>query len=355
MAVSAKNLPSPNLNRHHMYEIDVCRIMGALGIMLYHYTYRTTTVNGFEGPMFPIIEHVTKYGFLGVNLFFMISGFVILFSAHDKSSLLFAVSRIDRLFPVYWISVTLTFIMAHITHQGHTLFEYLMNLTMVNDYFNVRNLDSVYWSLQAELKFYVFIYLLILTRQIQRHDIWIPAWLGATICHLLWGQPFFMGWFINPSYSSYFIAGIVFCLIYRDGINFRNIALVLLSYAVSIAHCLRQVDNFLYSPSLYDKYTASIIVSLIFLAFYLISTKNILIRKSVYLVKFGAMTYPLFLLHGNIGKSLYDEFSIHINRYIALILVLFLVIGLSFSVYCFSEKKLAGSIKKLFFRLVSVA
>jgi len=70
MAVSAKNLPSPNLNRHHMYEIDVCRIMGALGIMLYHYTYRTTTVNGFEGPMFPIIEHVTKYGFLGVNLFF---------------------------------------------------------------------------------------------------------------------------------------------------------------------------------------------------------------------------------------------------------------------------------------------
>ena len=93
---------------NRIYEMDVLRISGALVVIMYHYTFRGLILNGERIPLFPAIEVVTKYGYLGIGLFFMISGFVILFSALNKSPLEFVISRIDRLYPVYWVAVSIT-------------------------------------------------------------------------------------------------------------------------------------------------------------------------------------------------------------------------------------------------------
>jgi len=47
------------------------------------------------------------HGYLGVNLFFMISGFVILWTARDRTPSGFVLSRITRLYPEFWIGVRL--------------------------------------------------------------------------------------------------------------------------------------------------------------------------------------------------------------------------------------------------------
>ena len=62
---------------NRIYEIDALRISGALIVMMYHYTFRGSIIDGERIPLFPAIEIVTKYGYLGIGLFFMISGFVI--------------------------------------------------------------------------------------------------------------------------------------------------------------------------------------------------------------------------------------------------------------------------------------
>ncbi|WP_421746749.1 acyltransferase family protein [Citrobacter werkmanii] len=47
-------------------------------------------------------------GYIGVDLFFMVSGFVIMLSTEkDKSSLSFAIKRIFRLYPVYIVCLIL--------------------------------------------------------------------------------------------------------------------------------------------------------------------------------------------------------------------------------------------------------
>ena len=56
------------------------------------------------GTTFPAIANVTKYGYLGVNLFLLISGFVILVSSDGKSPRQFVISRIVRLYPTYWVA-----------------------------------------------------------------------------------------------------------------------------------------------------------------------------------------------------------------------------------------------------------
>src|SRR2546430_7955970 len=58
---------------------------------------------------YPLLASVSKYGGLGVELFFMISGFVILMTAASGNLRRFIISRIVRLYPAFWACCTITF------------------------------------------------------------------------------------------------------------------------------------------------------------------------------------------------------------------------------------------------------
>jgi peptidoglycan/LPS O-acetylase OafA/YrhL len=53
---------------------------------------------------------VAKYGFLGVPAFFVISGFVIAYSAEGRTAVGFAIARFSRLYPNFVFCMTLTFL-----------------------------------------------------------------------------------------------------------------------------------------------------------------------------------------------------------------------------------------------------
>ncbi|HQI00255.1 MAG TPA: acyltransferase [Deltaproteobacteria bacterium] len=340
------------MGKNHIYEFDVLRIIGALSVLMYHYTFRCTFVDGTRVPMFPAMEILTKYGYLGITAFFMISGFVILYSALDKTSIHFIVSRMDRLYPIYWIAVSLTVLSDVVSGESCTLYTYLMNLTMLNDYFNVPDVDRVYWTLHAELKFYFCVFMLILTGQVKRYHVWIPLWLALTVCYLLFRQPFFLAWFVNPFYSSYFISGILFYLIYTGEADWRHCAYLLLSCSVSAFTSIGQVEEFIPVPSLQDRAAAPIVVMLIYALFYLISKRKISVGGSRILLLLSSLTYPLFLLHDKIGKALFDRLSPLADTYIALIAVVLLIIALSFCVSKCAEQWYAFRWRRLAFSLL---
>ncbi len=80
-----------------------------------------------------------------------------------KRSLDFVVGRFSRLYPAYWAAVILTFTILSITSspgKGPSWSKALINLTMLQVFFNVGDLDGVYWTLGVELSFYIIMFAL---------------------------------------------------------------------------------------------------------------------------------------------------------------------------------------------------
>jgi peptidoglycan/LPS O-acetylase OafA/YrhL len=133
-----------------------------------------------------------KYGYLGVDLFFIISGFVIAFSIKHLSLRKFCYSRFKRLYPMYWICLLLTFIVSYFwgAPRYHVTFTQLLaNLTMVQKLWGQGDVDGAYWSLYVELKFYLIIALFLILNRFKKIslDYLVYFWL------LLSSLRFFVG------------------------------------------------------------------------------------------------------------------------------------------------------------------
>lgn len=137
-------------------ELDALRGLAALMVVLFHFTIGKEEAEwGF------------KIGITGVDLFFMISGFVILLSLENiQKSGQFIINRISRLYPTYWVSVSVTFLVI-ILYQLYIqdfddkiIQSYLANLSMFQYYLNIPHLDESYWTLIIEMLFYIFMYFL---------------------------------------------------------------------------------------------------------------------------------------------------------------------------------------------------
>lgn len=57
----------------------------------------------------PWLDAAARFGYLGVDLFFLIGGFVIMMSAAHGTAQAFTASRAGRLLPAFWICCTATF------------------------------------------------------------------------------------------------------------------------------------------------------------------------------------------------------------------------------------------------------
>lgn len=333
-----------NLKKDRVYELDVMRFGAALSVLMYHYI--------MGSKLFPGMSIIGRYGFLGVNLFFMISGFVIILSAYDSKPSDFVISRIARLYPAYWISVTLTVVLVILIKgntSGITLHQYLMNLSMINNYFKVEDIDGVYWTLQTELKFYFLIFMLIATKYIRKIHVWLTIWLFLVILYRFFKQPFFLGWLITPFYSSYFIAGIAFFMIRTEGISLYSVMVLLSSIVVSVSYSSSQIEGFIKNPTEMDRIIAAGLILMIYVLFFVVSLRKINFRYSKLFFILGALTYPLYLIHFRIGFAIFE--FVQMNKYLLLALLTLSMLAASFFISYFMEKRMMTWLKEFCFSI----
>src|SRR5215210_3755070 len=165
-------------------EIDLLRFLAAFLVVLYHYTFRGYAADDMSIMPYPLLAPISKYGYLGVELFFLISGFVILMTASSGSLKKFTISRIVRLYPAFWVCCTVTFIVILLIggeRYSASFTQYLVNMTMLSEFLNVPDLDGVYWSLFVEIKFYALVALVLLVGRIHRAQSLLIMWLIITI------------------------------------------------------------------------------------------------------------------------------------------------------------------------------
>lgn len=134
--------------------LDIVRFVAAMVVMLYHlFFWRNGQVaNSQEG-----FNAVWWFGWVGVEVFFALSGYVIALSAQHASPTQFAISRAVRLAPSVWICATFTFLAICLDGGAtlQTLVSYLYTL-FVRPLGN--HIDGVYWTLTVEIAFYFFVY-----------------------------------------------------------------------------------------------------------------------------------------------------------------------------------------------------
>ncbi|HYM36497.1 MAG TPA: acyltransferase, partial [Steroidobacteraceae bacterium] len=139
-------------NRHRLQGIDLLRGFASLWVVLSHYIPHW---NDTIAPTLVIVPR--EYGRFAVYLFFAISGFVI-FMTLDRCKTVtdFVVLRFSRLYPAYW--ATLLFATAiSVAVFGARFWSggFIVNLTMLQEFLRYPNFDVAYWSLTAELAFYL--------------------------------------------------------------------------------------------------------------------------------------------------------------------------------------------------------
>ncbi|MBM0255919.1 acyltransferase family protein [Micromonospora sp. 4G55] len=80
-----------------LYVLDGLRLVAALLVVGFHFTVFAKPWGVPNGSALPGLAVATQFGWLGVYLFFLISGFVICMSAEGRSVAQFATARITRL------------------------------------------------------------------------------------------------------------------------------------------------------------------------------------------------------------------------------------------------------------------
>lgn len=146
-------------------ELDALRGLAALVVVLYHLTTFMGDGPGLGGP--PAVS--IWWGEYGVQLFFLISGFVILLSARrTRRPSDFVISRVSHIYPVCWIALTAAIALGvGLAVPGLAIpwRDRLLNYTLVQRFLGAANADPVSWTLQIELQFSVLVLvLLVLTR-----------------------------------------------------------------------------------------------------------------------------------------------------------------------------------------------
>jgi peptidoglycan/LPS O-acetylase OafA/YrhL len=183
-----------------LQSIDALRGIAALGVVLYHAVMQSANVvpnNFFRWPV-RLLQFVSSFGYIGVFLFFVISGFCIHLqwaksrATQQPQSIKFGSfwrRRIRRLYPPYLIAFGLFMLMAALTTGINVthffVYDVVMHLLMLHnlDPHNCYSINGVFWNLAIEEQLFLDYFLLLFLRS--RWG-WGPTLLVCALARPAW-------------------------------------------------------------------------------------------------------------------------------------------------------------------------
>jgi peptidoglycan/LPS O-acetylase OafA/YrhL len=168
--------------------LDPLRFGAALVVAVFHLMFWSWAGSAISAPpafdhyvaanvQFPSAVPFTWFGWVGVEIFFVISGFVIANSASKASPAEFLLGRALRLYPAVWVCATATLIVLLLFASGEAsqfVLPYIQAMLLIPKGINGQWIDVIYWTLAAEMAFYGLVFCSLLTKKV-------------TLQHLAWG------------------------------------------------------------------------------------------------------------------------------------------------------------------------
>ncbi len=296
--------------------LDGLRAVAILSVVGYHYFSRWTTPDNPQNlyPYGGALAPVFHYGYFGVQLFFMISGFVIFMTLYRCSSWHeFLWRRLSRLYPAMLAASVLIFFVARIW-SGYLFPMHYINLvpglTFVELFpWKITPADGAFWSLFVEAKFYVMVAALfwiagsknvlgILTLVAVFGNMLGPiAYLAGASGFTLW----MIDYALIPLYLPWFIIGLfVYELHTQKRPSRTGLASLTAALLIIAGHAVYNALSGYGSPVVL--LVQALTIALFFGAFYLRPLQGLL--SASVLVFIGVISYPLYLIHQHIGVSI---------------------------------------------------
>ena len=339
--------------KNYYHGLDILRFFAAFGVMNFHYFFTVTDKLSWY-----------RYGNLGVQLFFIISGFVISQSIAHKNITDFAKGRLIRLFPLFWILCSLTYIFTLIMPNGLpvSFAEYLISMTMLGDKLSSMLgygglVDPSYWSLAVELIFYCAIGLFVYFFSWKNIRYFLWGWLLlSAVSFLLHIDQNFLMKMLLVRHASYFILGGAIALYIDSKYTTKlkkigDISLIVVSLIYSTCISYIALPPY-FMPNMYDADIIAIahpiLFFLVIISIYL-SKKLSKLSIGAICTIIGGITYPLYLIHQTLGNTLI-RFFVEVYGYSKIPITLsieVIMIGLAYLAYEYDKELRAWLTKRL--------
>ncbi|WP_343611505.1 acyltransferase [Novosphingobium sp.] len=308
---------------NQIYGLDLLRFVAALFVVMFHLTYGFWADGRQSGEMSertfhvyaPLGEHFA-IGWIGVQIFFVISGFVIAYTANGRSPMYFIRRRFLRLLPGIWACSLLSvpFLLALGMPVKEIAFR-MVNSVLILPF--VAHVANSYWTLPIEMCFYTAIFAIILTNNFKHLENFAALLIG-------WSGFFWIGHFTVPQhnmllsalfgmnkltqlvllqYAAFFALGILIWLNFKFGLTARRAALVAVAVVIDVVAILGETQKS--SQWFADQQSFGVAVSIwaVSLLFFVFSIyRNDLFdrmspRLKIAIRWIGLSTYPLYLIH----------------------------------------------------------
>ena len=342
--------------------LDSFRTIAIVMVILYHYLYcfnsQLYTIKNINPSFF-------KYGYLGVQLFFIISGFVITLSLKKSLSFFeFVKNRFIRLFPAMFFCSMLTFIFCNVfdTKLIFPAASSITNLILSNTFMppvivnhfldiNFQYVDPPYWSLWVEIQFYFVAAITYFSfGKHFNHAIFIflLALFGINYCssqNFFFNSNFciyvlkFAGFFNLFIYAVWFLSGILFEDLFNNSKNFKGISKIILCFAIILLTGKNTMEQ--------------LFTVLFFTLFFIFIYKDFWLQflLNPIFTKIGISSYAVYLIHQTIGTLLISKSISYFGAFGILIPTIMMVTFFTFGVfyYKYAEIFLLKKLKVLLF------
>lgn len=271
-----------NSRKKNLHQISFLRAIASISVCLFHLACGNSNFLEKNNS----VCHIFSYGYLGVQVFFIISGFIICYSLPLNYQLKdfspFFKKRLLRVEPPYLLSILLTISVAYlasfITHNSveFSWKNLLYHIGYLNNFTTNTYINGVYWTLGIEFQFYILIGLLF-------------TWMNKSV---------------------YFLILIVISLLSLNYIKINNTSLI---FEHTPLFC---IGILMYFISFNNKYPKLILMCLLAVTLFMISLSKpeilyvSLFTIGIILVPFGNnkvigflsnISYSLYLIHIPIG------------------------------------------------------
>lgn len=357
-------------DRDRVSILDGLRVVAIVMVMFFHYYSRFLETHYTYNFAIPTIF---SYGYLGVELFFIISGFVISLTLSKCNSFVeFMKKRFIRLIPAMIICSTVTFGFIvlfdrnNLFRESKSIINWVISNTfisplLINTIFpaNISYIDGAYWSLWVEITFYIFaglLYFLSPQRLIGNFSIVVFTGLAgfflcisATGMNLLTpyiGENFYIALrtffkiFSFFEYGIWFLIGMVLKQLYYDKTNRKLFIYFSILFLIQIV-LIFNIYTFVFSVSTF-----------ILLLLFVYKPTVIKFLGGKWFSKIGIASYSIYLLHQNIGVLSINRLSPFFNDFNWIIgLAVFILISL-FGVYSYNylEVPLGKKLRSVFLK-----